>query len=251
MGHAGESWKWTFSGQLLVPLELFIVLVLKILLPTDGKCFLRFSELFEWKGNFMICLKKWTQTLKTFLNYLKAFFANNSSSSVITYTLSASNEMLFSFSHCLVCFSSICRCQTSREGNLDSADMESNSSKNSHGRDYWGNQQVSVGVCWTYEATLHEFFRCRVRRRVARIKHRRRATRDEARRQLKARAQKEFRRTSATSNAQTEALRRRKCRLTPCSWAVERLMSQRYRDRANWRFLAARRRPPPISSRVS
>lgn len=40
------------------------------------------------------------------------------------------------------------RCQTSREGNLDSADMESNSSKNSHGRDYWGNQQVSDEMCF-------------------------------------------------------------------------------------------------------
>ena len=34
------------------------------------------------------------------------------------------------------------RCQSSREGNLDSADMESNSSKNS--RDYWSNQQVNI-----------------------------------------------------------------------------------------------------------
>ncbi|KAL7031114.1 hypothetical protein ACKWTF_006898 [Chironomus riparius] len=33
------------------------------------------------------------------------------------------------------------RCQSSREGNLDSADMESNSSKNS--RDYWSNQQAA------------------------------------------------------------------------------------------------------------
>ncbi|CRK87572.1 CLUMA_CG001369, isoform A, partial [Clunio marinus] len=33
-------------------------------------------------------------------------------------------------------------CQSSREGNLDSADMESNSSKNSHSRDYWGSQQA-------------------------------------------------------------------------------------------------------------
>lgn len=46
------------------------------------------------------------------------------------------------------------RCQTSREGNLDSADMESNSSKNSHGRDYWGNQQVRLSIKSWELATL-------------------------------------------------------------------------------------------------
>lgn len=148
------------------------------------------------------------------------------------------------------------RCQTSREGNLDSADMESNSSKNSHGRDYWGNQQVRTEqseskVCWTLSTYNLSCFRRRARHRVARIKLHRRATRDEARRLLKARvARREFRRTSDTSSAM-EVHRQRKCRRLQCSWAVGRRTSQRSRALANWRSQAERKRPPPTSSRVN
>lgn len=57
----------------------------------------------------------------------------------------------------LICFFYY-RSQSSREGNLDSADMESNSSRNS--RDYWGNQQVRVNLRKKKEFNdLHELFR--------------------------------------------------------------------------------------------
>lgn len=108
--------------------------------------------------------------------------------------------------------------------------MESNSSKNSHGRDYWGNQQVSEA-----EAKLVKFIelnlcfphRHRARHRVEKIKLHHQVTRDEARRLQKARiARKEFHRTLATSSEQMEAQLRQRCRQTRCWRVVARLMSR-------------------------
>lgn len=133
--------------------------------------------------------------------------------------------------------------------------MESNSSKNSHGRDYWGNQQVSERkrgkVRWTF-TYCHFRLRHRVRRLVARTKRHHQVTRDEARRLLKALqvAQKEFHKTLATSSGRMEAQRRRISRRMQCLREVGLLMFQRCHDRTNWRFQAERRPLRQTSSRV-
>lgn len=109
--------------------------------------------------------------------------------------------------------------------------MESNSSKNSHGRDYWGNQQVSERSEGKSSTNFNLFrcFRLQARRRVARIKRRPQATRDEARRLRKAAqvAPKAFRRTSGTLSEQMEAQLRQRCRQMQCWREVGQLTSQR------------------------
>jgi hypothetical protein len=77
---------------------------------------------------------------KTFWNIEKVHRAKNCSFTIFFRLLILILRFIqFEFWHSL---SVHFRCQSSREGNLDSADMESNSSKNS--RDYWSSQQVNI-----------------------------------------------------------------------------------------------------------